>query len=159
MSTTSIRRKTRKYARTLNTNANEVSSMITTKETMHPRPLKKRSFDFWRCTCFSHHLVHLMPIGTMFSEIDQYLDLLHRLWSFRVLVHTLTLAGMGDYTLGWSCLYNFSKTPGLTPLSDAVFNADHDKIIKIYISQKLGGAGILCAIIALVAKKIKTCKW
>ena len=22
---------------------------------------------------------------------------------------------MGDYKLGWSCLYNFSKMPGLTP--------------------------------------------
>ena len=82
---------------------------------------------------FSHYLVHLMTIGTILSEIDQHLDLPHRLRSFRVLVHTLTVAGMGDYTytLGWSCLYNFLKTPRLTLLADAVFNADHDKIIKI----------------------------
>ena len=46
---------------------------------------------------------------------------------------------MGDYILGWSCLYNFLKTPGLTLLSDAVFNADHDKIIKIYIFSKNWG--------------------
>ena len=30
-------------------------------------------------------------------------------------------------------MYNSSKAPGLTPLSDEVFSADHDKIIKIYI--------------------------
>ena len=76
-----------------------------------------------------------MTIGKIFSEIDQYLDLPHRLWSFRVLVYTLILAGMVDYKLGWSCLYNFSKTTGLTPsLSNAVINADDDKFIKIYIS-------------------------
>ena len=69
------------------------------------RPLKKRSFDFWRCTRFSHYLVHLMPIGIILSEINQYLDLPHRLWSFRVLVHTLISAGMGDYILGWPCSY------------------------------------------------------
>ena len=28
---------------------------------------------------FSHYMVHLMPIGTFLSEIDQYLDLPHRL--------------------------------------------------------------------------------
>ena len=61
---------------------------------------------------------------------------------------------MGDYILGWSCLYNFWKTPGLTLLSDAVFNADHDSIIKINIFLKNGApAGILGAIITLVAKK------
>ena len=57
------------------------------------RPLKKRSFDFWRCTRFSHYLVRLMPIDL--SKIDQNLALPHRLWSFRV----LTMAGTGDYTL------------------------------------------------------------
>ena len=50
----------------------------------------------------------------------------------------LTLAGMGDYILGWSSLYNFLKMSGLTLISDAVFNADHDEIIKIYIFSKLG---------------------
>ena len=53
-------------------------------------------------------------------------------------------------------MYNFLKTPGLTLLSDAVFNADHDKIIKIYIFSKIGGpAGILGAIITLVARNSK----
>ena len=47
---------------------------------------------------------------------------------------------MGDYTLGWSCLYNFRKMPGLTILSDAVFNADYDKIITIYTFSKNWGA-------------------
>ena len=46
---------------------------------------------------------------------------------------------MRDYTLGWSCLHNFLKMPSLTRLSDAVFNADHDKIIKIYIFSKNWG--------------------
>ena len=97
------------------------------------RPLKKRSFDYGSALSFSHYLVHLMPIGTILSKSNQYLDLPHLPWSFRVLVHTVTLVGMGDYILGWPCLYNFLKTPGLTLLSDAVFNADYDKIIKIYI--------------------------
>ena len=35
---------------------------------------------------------------------------------------------MGDCILGWSCLYNFLKTPGLTLPSDVVFNADHDHV-------------------------------
>ena len=52
---------------------------------------------------------------------------------------TLTLAGMGDYALGWSSLYNFLKTPGHTPLSDATVNADHEKIIKINIFLKKFG--------------------
>ena len=53
-------------------------------------------------------------------------------------------------------MYNFLKNPGLTLLSDAVFNADHDKIIKIYIFQKIGGpAGMLGAIITFVAKNSK----
>ena len=106
----------------------------------HSRPFKKNEvLIFGAALGFSHYLVHLMPIGTILSEIDQYLDLPHRLWSFRVLVHTLTLAGMGDYILGWSCLYNFLKTPGFNLLSDAVLNADHDKIIKINIFQNIGG--------------------
>ena len=63
---------------------------------------------------------------------------------------------MGDYTLGWYCLYNFSKTPRLTHLSDAIFNADHDKIIKIYIFSKDGGpACIFGPIITYVAKNFK----
>ena len=33
---------------------------------------------------FSHYFVHLMPIGTILSKIDQYLDLPHRLSNFRV---------------------------------------------------------------------------
>ena len=37
-------------------------------------------------------------------------------------------------------MYNFLKTPGLTLLSDAVFNAKHDKINKIYIFLKKLGA-------------------
>ena len=54
-------------------------------------------------------------------------------------------------------MYKFLKTLGLTFLSDAFFNADNDKIIKIYIFSKNGGpAGILDAIITLVAKKFKT---
>ena len=57
-------------------------------------------------------------------------------------------------------MYKFLKTLGLTFLSDAFFNADNDKIIKIYIFSKNGGpAGILDAIITLVAKKFKTWKW
>ena len=55
---------------------------------------------FGAALSFSHYLVHLMPIGTILREIDQYLDLPLRLCSFRVLVHTLTLAGMGDYNQG-----------------------------------------------------------
>ena len=48
---------------------------------------------------------------------------------------------MWDYTLAWSCLYNFLKTPGLTILFGAVFDADYYKIIKIYIfSSKILGA-------------------
>ena len=39
---------------------------------------------FGAALVFSHYLVHLMPIGTILSKIDQYLDLPHRLWSFRV---------------------------------------------------------------------------
>ena len=46
---------------------------------------------------------------------------------------------MGDYILGWPCLYNVLKTPGHTLLSDAVFNADHDKIIKFTFSKKKWG--------------------
>ena len=61
---------------------------------------------------FTHYLVNLMSIGTIPSKIDQYLDLLHRLCC---LVHTLTMTGMGDYTLGWSGFYHFLKTHGLTP--------------------------------------------
>ena len=33
---------------------------------------------------FFHYLVYLMSIGTIFSKIDQYLDLPHRLSSIRV---------------------------------------------------------------------------
>ena len=33
----------------------------------------------------------------------------------------------------YTCLYNFLKTPRRNTLPDAVFNADHDKNIKIYI--------------------------
>ena len=32
-------------------------------------------------------------------------------------------------------MYNFLKTSGLTLLSGAVFNADHDNIIKIYFDD------------------------
>ena len=54
-------------------------------------------------------------------------------------------------------MYNLLKTPSLTLLSDAVSNADHDKVIKIYIFSKIGGlADILGPIITLVAKKFKT---
>ena len=53
-------------------------------------------------------------------------------------------------------MYEFLITSGLTPLSDAVFNADHYNTIKIYIfSKNWGPAGILDPIIALVAKKFK----
>ena len=107
---------------------------------MCTRPFKKfEVLIFGAALGYFHYLVHLMPISTILSEINQYLDLPHRLWSFRVLVHTLTLAGMGDYILGWSCLYNFLKTPGLTLLYDAEFKADHHKIIKIYIFKKNWG--------------------
>ena len=40
---------------------------------------KKQSCCFWRCTRFPHYLIHLMPIGIIHSEINQYLGLLHRL--------------------------------------------------------------------------------
>ena len=81
-----------------------------------------------------------LRIGTIFSKIDQYLDLPHRLSSFRALVHTLTLAGMGDYRLEWSGLCNFLKIHGLTHLSDAFFNADHVEFIEIYNFSKKFGA-------------------
>ena len=56
-------------------------------------------------------------------------------------------------------MYNFLKTSGLIPLSDAVFIADHDKIIKMYIFSNIDGpAGILGAIITLVAKKNQNVK-
>ena len=41
--------------------------------------LKNDVLIFGAALGFSHHLVHFMPIGTIFSEIDQYLDLPHRL--------------------------------------------------------------------------------
>ena len=88
----------------------------------------------------SHYLAHLMPIGIILSELDQCLDLPHRLSSFRALVHTLTLAEIGAYILGWFCLCVVLKTPGLTILSDAIFNPDYDKIIKIYIFSNILGA-------------------
>ena len=46
------------------------------------------------------------------------------------------MAGTGDYALGWSSLCTFLKTHGLTPLSDAFFNADHDKFIESYIFEE-----------------------
>ena len=39
---------------------------------------------FGAALVFFHYLVHLMPIGITLSKIDQYLDVLHRFWSFRV---------------------------------------------------------------------------
>ena len=91
---------------------------------------------------FFRYLVHLMSIGTILSNIYKYLDLPHRLRNFRVLARALTMAGMGDYTLGWtgrSGLCNFLKIRGLTPLSDAFCNADHDELIKIYTFYKKMG--------------------
>ena len=38
--------------------------------------------------------------------------------------------------LGWSGLYDFLKTRGLAILSDALFNADYDELLEIYISSK-----------------------
>ena len=71
------------------------------------RPFKKTEvLLFGTVLSSSHYLVHLVPIGIILSKIDQYLDLPHQLQSFRVLVHMLTLAEMGDYTLGWSCSYD-----------------------------------------------------
>ena len=49
--------------------------------------------------------------------LSQYLDLPHRLGSFRVLVHTFTMARMGDCTLEWFGLYNFLKPHDLPPPS------------------------------------------
>ena len=62
--------------------------------------LKKKSevLIFGAALGFSHYVVHLMPISSILSKIDQYLDLMpHRLSRFCVLVHALTLAGTGDY--------------------------------------------------------------
>ena len=69
---------------------------------MDIRPFKKKqSFDFGAALgCPIILSGHLMPIATILSEINQYLDLPHRLWSFPVFVHTFTLAGIGDYMLG-----------------------------------------------------------
>ena len=78
---------------------------------------KKHRFDLWHCTRFSHGLVHLMPTGAILSKIDEYLDLPHRLRSFRWSVHTSTLAGMGVY-LKVARFVQIFKTPGLIPLSD-----------------------------------------
>ena len=33
-------------------------------------------------------------------------------------------------------MYNFLKLRGLTPYTDALFNAHHDEIVKIYIFSK-----------------------
>ena len=53
---------------------------IFTVNRIHNRPLKKDEvLIFGAALNFSHYFVHLMPIGTTFSEIDQYLDLPHRL--------------------------------------------------------------------------------
>ena len=47
---------------------------------MHTRPFKKNEvLIFGAALGFSHYLVHLKPIGTILNEIDQYLDLPHRL--------------------------------------------------------------------------------
>ena len=62
-------------------------------------------FIFWRCTRFSH------IIWSICCPSVPFLAKSINIWSaasalkFCVLVHTLTLAGMVDYTLGWSCLY------------------------------------------------------
>ena len=45
----------------------------------------------------------------------------------------LIMAGIGDYTLGRSGLYNVSKTHGFIPVSVAFFNADRNELIEFYI--------------------------
>ena len=51
---------------------------------MNIRPFKNiEVLIFGAALGFSYCLVHLMPIGTIVSKIDQYLDLPHRLGSFR----------------------------------------------------------------------------
>ena len=98
------------------------------------RPFKNHVLIFGAALCFSHYMVHLMPIGTIHSKIDKCLDLPRGLWSFRVLVHTLIVAGMRDYNkLGWSGLHSVLKTHDLIPLSDAFFKVDHDELIEIYL--------------------------
>ena len=109
---------------------------------MHIRPLENEVLIFGAALRFSHYLIHLMPIGTIPSEIDQDLDLSHRLWSLCVLVHTLKLAGMHYECMLCIRVVLFAQlfeNARSHPLSDAIFNDDHDKIIKIYIlSRTLG---------------------
>ena len=46
---------------------------------------------------------------------------------------------MGDYTLGWSYLHNFSKTAGLTPYLMQFLTLITIRSSKSKFSQKLGG--------------------
>ena len=56
---------------------------------MITRPLKNEALIFGAALAknfgavFFHYLVQLMPVGIIHSKIDQYLDLPHRLQSFR----------------------------------------------------------------------------
>ena len=67
---------------------------------------------------------------------------------------TITLyvnnGGNGDYALGSSSLHNFLKTHGLTSLTGALFNADHDRLIESYIFSKIAPFRIFGQIITWV---------
>ena len=60
-----------------------------------------------------------LPIGTIFLQNRSISRSAASALKFRVLIHTLTIAGMGDYRLGWSGLYNFLKMHVLTHLVHA----------------------------------------
>ena len=51
---------------------------------------------------------------------------------------TSAMAGMGDCILWWSGLYHFLKSHGLTPLSNAFFDAEDDELVDFYIFYKIG---------------------
>ena len=98
------------------------------------RPFKKAEvLIFGAALGFFHHLVHLMPIGAIFSEIDQYLTRsAASALKFSCFGPYLNISGNGGLYIRVVLFVQLFENALSHPLSDAVFNDDHDKI-KIYI--------------------------
>ena len=126
---------------------------------MNIRPLKNEVLIFGASLGFSHYFIHLMPIGTILNKINQYARSAASALKFLCFGTYVNIRGTWTYILGWSCLCNFVKMPGLTLLSDSVFNAYHDKIIKIHIFSKKGSRRHFGCNDNIGAKKLETLKW
>ena len=65
---------------------------------------------------------------------------------------------MGDYTLGWSDLYNFLKTHGLTRLTDAFLTLIMMRSSKFTFSKEIKWPRLVCICGQIITWEVRNSK-